>query len=283
MPTVAEPSSAPFPPGIDTLGPLLLDGAWGRQARDYLGRAREVLFEQHQAGASGGAIVAAWTAVVDHVVRALYEAARASYAERYTVLDQRVAIVAQGGYGRARAQPVLRHRPARALPAAARRLRRDGGREGALRPVGHRPHRRSRAAQPARLRQARRQGPQGQDGAARHALPGRRSDALRRVRRHHGARSPQAQRGALLPRQGGGERGAPSPVRRLGLPGRAADQGGRGRSARHPHRHVARQGEVRRARPARVDGEGRAHRARVQARSRRRATFSGACATRCTS
>jgi [protein-PII] uridylyltransferase len=106
MPTaVAEPTSRPNVPVLDTLGSLLLDGAWGRQARDYLGRARQLLFERHLAGASGGDIVAAWTAVVDHVVQAMYEAARASYAERYTVLDQRVAFIAQGGYGRGELNP----------------------------------------------------------------------------------------------------------------------------------------------------------------------------------
>ena len=105
MQTAAEPSSAAPAPVVETLGPLLLNGAWGRQARDYLGRARQLLFEQQQAGASGGAIVVQWTAVVDRVVQALYEAARASYAERYTVLDQRIAMVAQGGYGRGELNP----------------------------------------------------------------------------------------------------------------------------------------------------------------------------------
>ena len=106
MPTFAEPRSEPAAPVLDdTLGPLLLDGVWGRQARDYLGRARELLFVRHHEGVSGGAIVAAWTAVVDRVVQALYEAARAGYAERYTVLDQRVTLIAQGGYGRAELNP----------------------------------------------------------------------------------------------------------------------------------------------------------------------------------
>jgi [protein-PII] uridylyltransferase len=104
LPTPAEPTSVPGPV-LDVLGALALDGAWGRRARDYLGRARQLLFEQHQAGASGEAIVVQWTAVVDRVVQAIYAAARASYADRYTVLDQRVALVAQGGYGRGELNP----------------------------------------------------------------------------------------------------------------------------------------------------------------------------------
>ena len=104
LPTAAEPTSAQAPV-LEALGPLLLDGAWGRQAREYLGRATQRLFELHQGGASGGEIVAQWTAVVDHVVRAMYEAARAGYADQYTVLDQRVAMIAQGGYGRGELNP----------------------------------------------------------------------------------------------------------------------------------------------------------------------------------
>jgi len=49
--------------------------------------------------------VAEWTAVVDHLVRTLYDAARRGYAERFTVLDQRIALIAQGGYGRAELNP----------------------------------------------------------------------------------------------------------------------------------------------------------------------------------
>ena len=74
--------------------------AWGREAKDYLARASQLLFARHEAGASGRAIVEAYTGVVDHVVTALYEAACEDYAARYTVLDQRAALVAQGGYGR---------------------------------------------------------------------------------------------------------------------------------------------------------------------------------------
>src|SRR4030095_12363802 len=96
MPTVVESPSAASPV-VDTLGPLLLDGAWGRQARDYLGRAKEILFAEHQAGATGGAIVAQWTAVVDHVVKTLYDAPPAPHAARYPALGPRGARVRDGG------------------------------------------------------------------------------------------------------------------------------------------------------------------------------------------
>src|SRR6185436_2068798 len=87
LPTAAEATAIPGAPIVDALGALALDGAWGVHARDYLGRGRQLLFAQHLAGASGRAIVAQWTGVVDRVVEALYAAARASYADRYTVLD----------------------------------------------------------------------------------------------------------------------------------------------------------------------------------------------------
>ncbi|MGE0519655.1 MAG: [protein-PII] uridylyltransferase [Candidatus Binatia bacterium] len=104
--TATQQTGASTLAGLEgALGPVRLDGAWGRHGREYLARARHVLFEHHRRGASGPVIVSAWTAVVDALVRALYEAARASYAERYTVLDQRVTLIAQGGYGRAELNP----------------------------------------------------------------------------------------------------------------------------------------------------------------------------------
>lgn len=96
---------AASPPVTVELGPLVLDGAWGKRGREYLDRARALLFEQYLAGASGEDVVAQWTAAVDVAVRALYEAALASYAERYAVLGQSVALIAQGGYGRGELNP----------------------------------------------------------------------------------------------------------------------------------------------------------------------------------
>lgn len=92
-------------PVLETIPPLRLDGAWGRRGKEFLAAARELLCARHLAGASGEAVVREWTAVIDHLVRGLYEAARASYAERFTMLDQRVALVAQGGYGRGELNP----------------------------------------------------------------------------------------------------------------------------------------------------------------------------------
>ncbi len=98
---IISPSIEP----LRTLGPFHVDGAWGRQAREYLARARALLFEQHKAGASGRAVVEGYTRVVDHVVQTLFAVARASYAERYAVIDQRCTLIAQGGYGRGELNP----------------------------------------------------------------------------------------------------------------------------------------------------------------------------------
>jgi [protein-PII] uridylyltransferase len=90
---------------LPALGSLRLRDAWGREAREYLARAKEMLFAEHEAGASGRVIVERYTRVVDHVVQTIHDAARSSYAERYAVLNQRCATVAQGGYGRGELNP----------------------------------------------------------------------------------------------------------------------------------------------------------------------------------
>jgi [protein-PII] uridylyltransferase len=92
-------------PVLEAIPPLRLGEKWGRSGKEFLAAARQVLFARHLAGASGEAIVREWTGVIDHLVRGFYEAARASYAARYTVLDRRVAVVAQGGYGRGELNP----------------------------------------------------------------------------------------------------------------------------------------------------------------------------------
>ncbi|MGH7858619.1 MAG: nucleotidyltransferase domain-containing protein, partial [Candidatus Binatia bacterium] len=52
-----------------------------------------------------GEIVAAYTEVVDRMVRYLYEAASADFARRNVRLSQKCAVLAQGGYGRGELNP----------------------------------------------------------------------------------------------------------------------------------------------------------------------------------
>lgn len=88
------------------LGPFELEeGGWGKTARAFLDRARELLRREHQRGASGTEIVRRWTAVVDLVVRGLYDAAHAHYRRRNATLDSSCTLIAQGGYGRGELNP----------------------------------------------------------------------------------------------------------------------------------------------------------------------------------
>lgn len=90
-------------PGLPPIA-LGADGR-GKTTREYLSQARELLRAEHLAGASGLEIVNRWTAVVDHVVRSLFEVAREGYRERGATLDRKCAVIAQGGYGRGELNP----------------------------------------------------------------------------------------------------------------------------------------------------------------------------------
>ncbi|HVO22876.1 MAG TPA: [protein-PII] uridylyltransferase [Candidatus Margulisiibacteriota bacterium] len=92
-------------PSDVTLEALLPSTDWGRLARDYLQGVKAVLFERHQQGAPGHEIVDSYTGAMDHLICSLFDAANAVYAERFSRLDQRCTIVAQGGYGRAELNP----------------------------------------------------------------------------------------------------------------------------------------------------------------------------------
>jgi [protein-PII] uridylyltransferase len=74
-------------------------------AKQYLADARAVLAERHRAGASGSAVVAAYTGAVDRLVTFLFNSATAEYMRRYVMLDHRCTVAAQGGYGRSELNP----------------------------------------------------------------------------------------------------------------------------------------------------------------------------------
>ena len=76
-----------------------------RGARTYIQRGRSLLFERHRAGAGGYEIVSAYTMLVDHLVRRLFEVASQDYIRRYPSLNPRCTLIAQGGYGRGELNP----------------------------------------------------------------------------------------------------------------------------------------------------------------------------------
>src|SRR5262245_14362212 len=90
---------------LPSLKPLSSGGDWGAVAREYLDESRSRLYDWHKSGATGDAVVAAYTGVMDNLVRVLFDAASTAYVERYSRLDQRCTVIAQGGYGRAELNP----------------------------------------------------------------------------------------------------------------------------------------------------------------------------------
>lgn len=91
-------------------GKALLEESWVasdpvRGVKVYLREVRDLLVERHRAGAGGVEIVCAYTAMVDHLIRHLFEVAGQDYIRRYPSLNQRCTIVAQGGYGRGELNP----------------------------------------------------------------------------------------------------------------------------------------------------------------------------------
>lgn len=107
----AEPSAAlSNPPEIErNQAALVADfcraGSAGLIAREFLGQVRERLFERHRAGAGGFEIVTAYTAAMDCLIRAIYEFADISQGRKFPRLNQRLTVIARGGYGRAELSP----------------------------------------------------------------------------------------------------------------------------------------------------------------------------------
>ena len=77
----------------------------GKISRTYLDTIREETAARHFAGASGGEIVAEYTAAIDDMIRALFRYAEAEHARRFTRLHQKLCVIARGGYGRAELNP----------------------------------------------------------------------------------------------------------------------------------------------------------------------------------
>ena len=73
--------------------------------RAYLEDARRRTYEWHLAGASGGDVVRAMTAIIDRAVIYLHDIAVTEFATRNVRVTGRCAIIAQGGYGRGELSP----------------------------------------------------------------------------------------------------------------------------------------------------------------------------------
>jgi hypothetical protein len=69
-----------------------------RLARDYVSKGRGLLFERHRAGAGGLEVAAAWSTVMDHLVRHLFTIVSAACTDRFAQANPRFALIAQGGY-----------------------------------------------------------------------------------------------------------------------------------------------------------------------------------------
>ncbi|HUN58949.1 MAG TPA: [protein-PII] uridylyltransferase [Candidatus Binataceae bacterium] len=77
----------------------------GVVGRDCLDEIRAELWARHQTGAGGLEIVKDYTEAVDELIRALYRYADTGQGRRFPRLNQRVAIIARGGYGRGELNP----------------------------------------------------------------------------------------------------------------------------------------------------------------------------------
>jgi [protein-PII] uridylyltransferase len=76
-----------------------------RLSRDYIQKGRAQLLEMHRSGAGGMEIVEAYTGLMDHLIRHIYEVASEDFLVRYPGQKPNCAVLAQGGYGRSELNP----------------------------------------------------------------------------------------------------------------------------------------------------------------------------------
>lgn len=76
-----------------------------RATRAYVKRGRQILLEKHRAGYGGLEVVSAYSTMMDHLIRYLFEVVSHDFVRRYPSQNQSCAVIAQGGFGRSELNP----------------------------------------------------------------------------------------------------------------------------------------------------------------------------------
>jgi [protein-PII] uridylyltransferase len=76
-----------------------------RAPRAYVKSGRQILLEKHRAGYGGLEVVSAYSTMMDHLIRYLFEIVSNDFVRRYPSQNQSCAVIAQGGFGRGELNP----------------------------------------------------------------------------------------------------------------------------------------------------------------------------------